>query len=205
MSYNKNEVYELTFQRQWQLFHSEGSERRAENFFLFRCELSLVPAVNGPGRPVRTLSSVEATQKSQPSVDHRSSLTPSSDTSHLRLVSLATPGLPQGASPQPAQHPGFVSLKHQESFFPHQTTTFFSTPLELSAANSSARGHDSVPRGEELWSPPTYPPASAKPPPTRTSTPFTSVYFLICSVNITECLRGKRCSFPTKVTNICLD
>lgn len=94
-------------------------------FFLFRSELSLVPAVNGPDRLVRTLSSVKATQKSQPSVDHRSSLTPSSDTSHLRLVSLATPGLPQGTSPQPAQHPGFVSLKHQESFFPHQTTTFF--------------------------------------------------------------------------------
>lgn len=73
--------------------------------------------------PVRMLSSVKGTQKSQPSVDHRTSLTPSSDTSHLRLVSLTTPGLPQGTSPQPAQHPGFVSLKHQESFFPHQTTT----------------------------------------------------------------------------------
>lgn len=78
-----------------------------------------------PDRPVRTLSSVKGTQKSQPSVDRRTSLTPSSDTSHLRLVSLTTPGLPQGTSPQPAQHPAFVSLKHRESFFPHQTTAFF--------------------------------------------------------------------------------
>lgn len=132
----------------------------------------------GPDCPVRTLSSVKGTQKSQPSVDHRTSLTPSSDTSHLRLVSLTTPGLPQGTSPQPAQHPGFVSLKHQESFFPHQTTTFPPpTPFELSVANSSAWGHDSAPRGEELWCPPTYPPVTSKPPSTRTSAFFTCVYF----------------------------
>lgn len=60
MFYNKNEVYNLTFQRQWQLFHSEGSERWAENFFLFRSELSL--AVNGPHCLVRTLSSIKVTE-----------------------------------------------------------------------------------------------------------------------------------------------
>lgn len=140
-------------------------------------------------------------QNSQSSVDHRTSLTPSSDTSYLRLVSLTTPGLPQGTSPQPAQHPGYVSLKHQESFFPTRLLLFFpSKPLELLAANSSAWGHDSVPHGEELWSPPPNISTTSKPPPPRTSASFTCVYFITCSVNITCVHEGSRalsqwCSF----------
>lgn len=98
-----------------------------------------------------------------------------------------------------------VSEASRKLFSPTRLLLFFSTPLELSAANSSAWGHDSVPHGEELWSPPTYPPATSKPPPPCTSTFFTSLYFLICSVDITKCLRGKSSSFPTKVKNICLD
>lgn len=145
-----------------------------------------------PDRPVRTLSSVKGTQKSQPSVDHRTSLTPSSDTSHLRLVSLTTPGLPQGTSPQPAQHPGFVSPKHQESFFsPPDYYFFFYTSWTFCCQKQCLGPWFSSSWGRTFEAPPTYPPDTPKPPPTRVSTFFTCVYFLICSVNIAECLWGK--------------
>lgn len=135
--------------------------------FFFTSAFTLLSVVTGreqPDRPVRTLSRVRVTQRSQSSVDHRTSLTPSSDTSHLRLVSLTTPGLPQGISPQPAQHPGYVSVKHQETFFPTRLQLFFHTSWTLCCQQQRLGPWFSSSWGRALKLP-TYPPATSKPPP----------------------------------------
>lgn len=128
---------------------SNDTTRLQSAGLFFTCEVTLVSVVNSPTVLSGCCPLLKDHRKPQSSADHRTSLTPSSGTSHLRLVSHYPWPPPRRITTASSASRLRVS-EASRNLFPHQTTTLFSTPLELSVANSSAWGHDSVPHGEEL-------------------------------------------------------